>query len=302
MSKEYGYARISTPKQNIDRQIRNILAAHPQAHMIKEVFTGTKFQGRKELDKLLRTVQPGDTIIFDSVSRMSRNAKEGFLLYQDLFNQGINLVFLKEPHINTDTYKRALQGGIPATGTNVDFILDGVNKYLLALAKEQIRLAFEQAEKEVQDLHQRTAEGIETARLAGKQIGQKPGTRLVTKNSVAAKEIILKHNKSFGGSLNDIETIRQAGITRKNVLQVQERTTVKYCCLNPVHRRNETLFPGQSKKCRPGDTADGFDLYSVIYALSAWLLPHRSPQRYEKNEMPRQLITVVQAFFVIVQF
>ena len=78
MSKEYGYARISTPKQNIDRQVRNILAAHPQAHMIKEVFTGTKFQGRKELDKLLRTVQPGDTIIFDSVSRMSRNAEEGF--------------------------------------------------------------------------------------------------------------------------------------------------------------------------------------------------------------------------------
>lgn len=215
MSKEYGYARISTPKQNIDRQVRNILAAHPQAHIIKEVFTGTKFQGRKDLDKLLRTVKPGDTIIFDSVSRMSRNAEEGFLLYQGLFNQGINLVFLKEPHINTDTYKRALQGGIPATGTNVDFILDGVNKYLLALAKEQIRLAFEQAEKEVQDLHQRTAEGIETARLAGKQIGQKPGTHLVTKKSIAAKEIIMKHNKSFGGSLNDIETIRQAGITRK---------------------------------------------------------------------------------------
>ena len=52
-------------------------------------------------------------------------------------------------------------------------------------------------------------------RLAGKQIGQKPGTHLVTKKSIAAKEIIMKHNKSFGGSLNDIETIRQAGITRK---------------------------------------------------------------------------------------
>lgn len=63
MSKEYGYARISTPKQNIDRQVRNILAAHPQAHIIKEVFTGTKFQGRKDLDKLLRTVKPGDTKI-----------------------------------------------------------------------------------------------------------------------------------------------------------------------------------------------------------------------------------------------
>lgn len=215
MSTEYGYARISTPKQNIERQVRNILAAHPKAHIIREIFTGTKFQGRKELDKLLRKIKAGDTIIFDSVSRMSRNAEEGFIMYQELFKRGINLIFLKEPHINTDTYKKALQGGIPTTGTNVDFILEGINKYLLALAKEQIRLAFEQAEKEVSDLHQRTAEGIETARLAGKQIGQKPGAKLTTKKSLIAKEIIQKHNKSFGGSLNDAETIRQAGISRK---------------------------------------------------------------------------------------
>lgn len=207
MNKEYGYARISTPKQNIDRQVRNILVSHPQAHIVKEVYTGTKFQGRKELDKLLNKATVGDTIIFDSVSRMSRNAEEGFVMYEKLFNQGISLVFLKEPHINTDTYKKALQGGIPTTGTKVDFILDGINKYLLALAKEQIKLAFNQAEKEVLDLHQRTAEGIETARLAGKQIGQKPGIKLTTKKSVAAKDIIQKHNKSFDGSLNDVETI-----------------------------------------------------------------------------------------------
>ncbi len=62
------------------------------------------------------------------------------------------------------------------TGTNVDFILESVNKYLMSLAMEQIRLAFEQSEKEVQDLHQRTKEGIETARLNGKQIGQKQGS------------------------------------------------------------------------------------------------------------------------------
>ena len=192
MSKIYGYTRISTPKQNIDRQVRNILSLYPDAEIIREVFTGTKFQGRKEFDKLLVRIHSEDTIVFDSVSRMSRNAEEGFLMYEDLFCKGINLIFLKEPHINTETYKKALQGGIPTTGTNVDFILDGVNKYLLVLAKEQIRLAFEQAEKEVQDLHQRTAEGIMTARLAGKQIGQKPGTKLVTKKSLAAKEIIIE--------------------------------------------------------------------------------------------------------------
>lgn len=55
------------------------------------------------------------------------------------------------------------------TVSKVIFILGGVNKYLMSLAKEQIRLAFEQSEKEVQDLHQRTKEGIETARLNGKQ-------------------------------------------------------------------------------------------------------------------------------------
>lgn len=114
---------------------------------------------------------------------MSRNAEDGFNTYEELYNRGINLVFLKEPHINTDTYKKSLTGLVSMTNTNVDFILEGINKYLLALAKEQIRLAFEQAEKEVEDLHQRTKEGIETAKLAGKQIGKSKGDTWETKKS-----------------------------------------------------------------------------------------------------------------------
>ena len=58
--------------------------------------------------KLLRTAKAGDTIVFDSVSRMSRNAAEGFETYQKLFGTGVSLVFLKERHIDTDTYKKAL--------------------------------------------------------------------------------------------------------------------------------------------------------------------------------------------------
>ena len=79
---DYGYCRISTPKQSIDRQVRNILKEYPRAHIVKEVYTGTKFQGRKEFDKILRTVKAGDQIIFDSVSRMSRTAEEGFGISQ----------------------------------------------------------------------------------------------------------------------------------------------------------------------------------------------------------------------------
>lgn len=211
---EYGYARISTAKQNIERQIRNIEKSYPDAHMVKEVFTGTKIQSRKELDKLLKKVKEGDTIIFDSVSRMSRNAEEGFKLYEELYHKGIELVFLKEPHINTSTYKNTLESNIQMTGTNVDFILDGINKYLMSLAKEQIRLAFGQAEKEVQDLHQRTKEGIETARLNGKQIGQKKGARLNVKKAAPAKEQIRKYNKDFGGQLNNQETWELIGISK----------------------------------------------------------------------------------------
>lgn len=212
----YGYCRISTGKQNIERQVRNILAQYPDAVIVREVYTGTKFQGRKELDKILARVQQGDIIIFDSVSRMSRNAEEGYTLYEELFRKNVSLVFLKEPHINTETYKRAVANQISFTGDKVDLILEGVNRYLMELAKEQIRIAFEQAEKEVADLHQRTKEGIETARLNGKQIGHPKGAAYETRKAKAAKEVIRKHNKSFGGSLTDAETMKQAGISRKS--------------------------------------------------------------------------------------
>ena len=94
----YGYCRISTKKQNIERQERNILAAFPTARITKEKYTGTKLN-RRGLDKILREVRSGDTIVFDSVSRMSRNAAEGIELYMSLLDEDVVLVFLKEPHI-----------------------------------------------------------------------------------------------------------------------------------------------------------------------------------------------------------
>lgn len=213
MNKIYGYCRISTKQQSIERQIRNIEKEYPGVIIIQEAYTGTKIN-RPKFDKLLNVIKPGDTIVFDSVSRMSRNATEGFDLYEDLYNKGIELVFLKEPHINTSTYKKALDNNLQMTGTNVDFILEGVNKYLLALAKEQIKLAFEQAQKEVDDLRQRTKEGIETARINGKQIGQVKGTKWTTKKSKEAKKEIIKYSKEFEGNLKDSEVMKLTGLAR----------------------------------------------------------------------------------------
>lgn len=187
MKEEYGYCRISTPKQHISRQEQNILELYPAAHIVKDVYIGTKTISRKEWSKLYKPVKQEAatgkeiTIIFDSVSRMSRNAEEDFLPYEELFNLGISLAFLKKPHINTNTYKKALESNIQMTDTNVDFIFEGINKYLLSLAKEKIKIAFEQAEKEVSDLHQRTSKEIKTAKLNGKQIGRIKRNKYTTK-------------------------------------------------------------------------------------------------------------------------
>ena len=209
----YGYARISTKQQSIERQIRNISAAFPDARIYREAYTGTKIE-RPEFEKLLKRLKSGDTVVFDSVSRVSRDAEDGFALYQDLYNKGINLVFLKEHHIDTDTYKSALTNQLAMTGDDTDLILQGVNAYLLRLAAKQIRLAFEQAQKEVDDLHDRTKEGIQTAKLNGKQIGQKQGAKLNVKKAAPAKAAILQHSKDFGGTLDDKDCMKLAGVSR----------------------------------------------------------------------------------------
>lgn len=229
----YGYARISTKQQSIDRQTRNIKAAYPDAHVEEEAYTGTKIE-RPVFDKLLNRIDKDlengkpVTLVFDSVSRMSRNAEDGYKLYQELYSKGVELVFLKEPYINTATYRSsvkqqedAAQAAAQAnkcsdeeTATFVNDLMVLLNGYINSLTRKQIKQAFEQAQKEVDDLHERTREGIQTARLNGKQIGGKTGAKLNVKKAAPAKAIIKQHSKDFGGTLNDAECMKLAGLAR----------------------------------------------------------------------------------------
>lgn len=217
----YGCCRISTNKQSIERQERNILTIYPDAIIIKEVYTGTKLEGRKEFEQLIQKVKAGDKIVFDSVSRMSRDADKGFQLYQELYNRGVELEFINEPHINTATYREAanrqidgVETGDEATNELMAGITEAINRYIMRLAERQIMIAFEQAAKEVKDLHIRTAQGIETARLAGKQIGQKQGAKLKVKKADPTKEMIIKYSKDFNGTLSDVEVMKLVGVAR----------------------------------------------------------------------------------------
>lgn len=226
MANIYGYCRISTKKQSIDRQIRNIKAAYPTAVIVEETYTGTSMN-REKWGKLISRVSAGDTIVFDSVSRMSRNAAEGFAAYKELFNRGINLVFIKEPHINTETFRQALDRRISQTISTdnaaadklMNTIIEALREYTLDVAEGQITKAFEQSEKEVEDMRQRTREGIETARINGKAVGGEAnrGRHLVIKKAEPAKEKILKYSVDFGGSLNDTETMTLCGISRNTL-------------------------------------------------------------------------------------
>lgn len=231
MSKIYGYCRISTKQQSIERQIRNIKSEYKDAIIIKEVFTGAKIEGRKEFENLIKTVKPGNTIVFDSVSRMSRDAEEGFKLYEQLMNKGVNLVFLKEHYIDTDVYKNQLNNNNHMQVEDKDLnetIMQGVREYLVRIIENQIKIAFEQSEKEVQDLRQRTREGIETARLKGKQIGQLEGVKLVTKKSIRAKEQIKKYSRDFEGGLRDVDVMKIIGIARNSYYKYKKELSQEY--------------------------------------------------------------------------
>lgn len=221
----WAYCRISTPKQSIERQIRNAKEYCPDCIIVQEVFTGTKFQGRDEFKKLLVTVKPGDTIIFDSVSRMSRDAEQGVECYFNLVDKGVNLVFLKEHHIDSEVYLSNLQDKIPLTGQDEDEIFKGINSYFRRLAARQIRITFDQAQKEVDDLRQRTKEGLVTARLNGKELGRPAGRpRKPTQKEQFIKAAMLKKLKSFGGHLSDAEFISMP----HNGIRVSRNTFYKY--------------------------------------------------------------------------
>ena len=219
----YGYCRVSTKHQRITRQVTNITELYPEATIIKEFYTGTT-QNRPRWEWLMKQIRAGDTIVFDSVSRMSRNAEEGFKDYQTLYESGIILIFLNEPLINTSifdsTKNNLLEISVQTGNSAIDDYFTGnitlINNLLMALAEEQIKSAFLQSEKEVIDLHTRISQGMRESKKNGKTIGLTKGTTLTTKKSILCKSIIQKHAIEFGGTLSDAEVITLCQISRNS--------------------------------------------------------------------------------------
>lgn len=230
----YGYCRVSTQHQRINRQITNITEVYPNAKIIKEFYTGTR-QDRPNWTMLITQIKKGDTIVFDSVSRMSRNATEGFKDYKALYEMGVNLIFLNEPLINTSVFdstrNNLLNINIETGNVAVDDFFKGnvqlINNFMMALAEQQIKAAFEQSEKEVTDLHSRISQGMREAKKNGVKIGLPKGSTLITKKALECMAIIKKHSKDFGGSLEDKDVIKLCGCSRNSYYKYKRELKIK---------------------------------------------------------------------------
>ena len=173
----FGYARVSTEQQNLDRQL-DMLQKYGVDFIYNEKMTGTK-RNRPELEKLLERLTEGDTVVVESLSRLSRSTKDLIWLMETFNSKCVNLVSLKES-IDTTT----------STG-----------KLLFTLMS-----AIAQFERDV--IADRTREGLNSARARGRK-----GGRPRTDSEKLRKAIKLYNTQQY--SLAEIEDM--TGVKRSTL-------------------------------------------------------------------------------------
>lgn len=165
----FGYARVSTEAQNLDRQL-DALKKYGVDVIYNEKMTGTK-KDRPELSELLERITKGDTVIIESLSRLGRSTKDLIELTELFKSKGVRLVSLKES-IDTET----------STG-----------KLLFTLMS-----AIAQFERDT--IADRTREGLRSARARGKT-----GGRPKTNSNNIKKAVKLYNTRQY--SIKEIEEL-----------------------------------------------------------------------------------------------
>ncbi|TFC83715.1 recombinase family protein [Cryobacterium cheniae] len=108
--KTFGYIRVSTVAQNLDRQTDALVAQGIHASDIfSDKLSGAR-QSRPGLDALLRVVRPGDTITVQSLDRLGRTALHVLQTIADLHERDIAVRSLKDGEDLTSTTGRLLAG------------------------------------------------------------------------------------------------------------------------------------------------------------------------------------------------
>ncbi|MBM6973846.1 recombinase family protein [Lactobacillus gallinarum] len=85
----YGYARVSTRKQDLSAQIDDLKKAGATV-IFREKYTGTTAK-RPEFDKLMNTVTAGDTVIVTKLDRLARNTEDALKIVKELRSKNVTL-------------------------------------------------------------------------------------------------------------------------------------------------------------------------------------------------------------------
>ncbi|APO48534.1 DNA recombinase (plasmid) [Paenibacillus xylanexedens] len=153
ITREYGYARVSTKNQNEDRQLTVLREQGiPEDYIFVDKVSGKNFD-RPEYQLLKRVLRAGDTLFVKSINRFGRNKQEILKEWQWLIDAKVHVVVIDIPILDTRKYQE----------------LDGINQLIMDLV---LQLLSWLAEEERNEIKQAQAEGIAEARKKGKHLGR----------------------------------------------------------------------------------------------------------------------------------
>ncbi|RVU60859.1 integrase [Bacillus thuringiensis] len=203
--KKFGYVRVSSKDQNEERQIENMKSLGIEERDIFIDKQSGKNMKRENYQMLKRLARTGDTIVFDSLTRLGRSMNDVLEEFRYFETQRINLQFIKEPFINVN---------YSGESTN-DVIQQAVQKATLTILS-----AF--AEKERNDIKQRQAEGIALAKKQGKLLGRPPVQ--ITEKFIEVYEAWQSGNITAVGAMRKYDIKRSSFYKLVKEFETQEKS------------------------------------------------------------------------------
>ncbi|SFK12639.1 MULTISPECIES: recombinase family protein [unclassified Bacillus (in: firmicutes)] len=189
--KKFGYVRVSSRDQNEERQIQNMKDLGIEDRDIFIDKESGKNMERENYQMLKRLVRTGDTIVFDSLTRLGRNMNDTLEEFRYYEKHKVNLQFIKEPYINVNY-----------TGESTNDVIQS------AIQKATLTILSAFAEKERTDIKQRQAEGIALARKQGKRLGRPPVE--------ITEEFMDAYKEWKSGSITAVGAMKKYGIKRSS--------------------------------------------------------------------------------------
>jgi len=196
--KKFGYVRVSSKDQNEERQIQNMKNLGIEERDVFIDKESGKNMERENYQMLKRLVRTGDTIVFDSLTRLGRNMNDTLEEFRYYEKHKVNLQFIKEPYINVNY-----------TGESTNDVIQS------AIQKATLTILSAFAEKERIDIKQRQAEGIALARKQGRRLGRPPVE--------ITEEFTDAYKEWKSGSITAVGAMKKYGIKRSSFYKLAKQ-------------------------------------------------------------------------------